>query len=62
MKAIDLSKQKALDDDSEAIQKINFTRNLNKGQNVNENTARFFIIEESKDTILDFSHRTVKVL
>ena len=26
------------------------------------NTTMFFIIDEAKNTVLDFSHRTVKVL
>ena len=59
---IDLSKQQALDSDPKAIQRINFTGNLNRGQNVNDNTTMFFIIEEVKETILEFSQGTVKVL
>ena len=62
MIATDLSKQQALDSDPKAIQRINFTGNLNRGQNVNDNTTMFFIIEEVKETILDFSQGTVKVL
>ena len=62
MIAIDLSKQQALDSDPKAIQRINFTGNLNRGQNVNDNTTMFFIIEEVKETILDFSQGTVKIL
>ena len=42
--AIDLSKQQALDADPKAIQQINFTGNLNRGQNVNNNTIMFLII------------------
>ena len=34
MKIIDLSKQQALDADSKAIQQTNFTRNLNRDENV----------------------------
>ena len=56
MIAIDLSKQQALDDDPKAIQQINFTRNLE------EESTIFFIIEEAKETVLDFSHGTVKVV
>ena len=48
--AIDLSKQQALDADPRAIQQINFTENLNR----DGNTKIFFIIEEEKETILDF--------
>ena len=62
MIAIDLSKQLALDSDPKAIQLIIFTGNLNWGQNVNDNTTMIFIIEEAKETILDFSQGTVKVL
>ena len=62
MIAIDLSKQQALDADPKAIQQINLTGNLNQAENVNDNTTMFFIIEEAKETILDFSHGTVKVL
>ena len=58
MIAIDLIKQQALDADSRAIQEINFTANLDRG----ENTTMFFIIEEAKETVLDFSQGIVKVL
>ena len=53
-----LSKQQGLDADPKAIQQINFTRNLER----NKNTTMFFIIEELKETILDFSKGIVKVL
>ena len=59
MIAIDLSKQQELNADPKAIQQINFTGNLNRGENVNDNTIMFFII---KETILGFSQGTVKVL
>ena len=36
---IDLSKQQALDGDPKAIQQINFTGNLNRGEDVNYNTV-----------------------
>ena len=58
MIAIDLSKQQALDTDPKAIQQINFTGNLSD----NNNKLMLFIIEEAKETILDFSQGTVKVL
>ena len=58
MIAIDLSKQQALDADPRAIQQINFTANLDR----DENTTIFFIIEEAKETVLDFSQGTIKVL
>ena len=47
MIAIDLSKQQALDANPKAIRQINFTGNLNRGENVYNNTS-FFIIEEAK--------------
>ena len=48
---IDLRKQQS---NLKVIQQINFTGNLNAGQNVNDNTTMFSIIEEAKETILDF--------
>ena len=56
--AIDLSKQQELDVDPRAIQQISFTANLDRGGN----TTMFFIIEEAKETIFEFSQGTVKVL
>ena len=47
----DLSKQQALDVDPRAIQQINFTGNLNG----DGNTTMFLILEEAKETILNFS-------
>ena len=58
MIAIDLSKQQVLDVDPKAIQQVNFTANLDR----NDNTAMFFIIEEGKETVFEFSQGTVKVL
>ena len=55
--AIDLSKQQKLDADPKAIQQINFTGNLDRA----EGSTMFFIIEEAKETVLDFSKGTVKV-
>ena len=60
MIAIDLSKQQALDADPKAIQQVNFTRNL--ARYLVENTIMFFMVEEAKRTVLDFSQGTVKVL
>ena len=58
MIGVDLSKQQALDADPKAIQQINFTANLDR-----EGTTRiYFILEEAKETILDFSQGIVKVL
>ena len=56
MIAIDLSKQQALDADPRAIQQINFTANLDRAGN----TTMFFIIEEAKETVLEFSQETAK--
>ena len=53
MIAIDLNKQQALDSDPKAIQQIHFTGNV-------ENKL-FFIIDQAKETVLDFSQGTVKV-
>ena len=58
MIAVDLSKQQALDADPRAIQQINFTANLDTAGN----TRVYFILEEAKETILDFLQGTVKVL
>ena len=58
MIAVDLSKQQALDADPRAIQQINFTANLDRARN----TIVYFILEEAKETILEFSQGTVKVL
>ena len=51
MITIDLSKQQALDADPRAIQQINFTANLDR----DGNTRIYFILEETKETVLDFS-------
>ena len=58
MIAIDLSKQQALDADPRAIQQISFTANLDRVGNA----TMFFIIGETKETVLDLSQGTVKVL
>ena len=54
--AIELSKQQALHADLKAMQQINVTGNLEN------NVKMSFIIEEAKETILDFSQGTVRVL
>ena len=56
--AIDLSKQQTLDADPTAIQQINFTANLDR----NEGSTMFFITEQAKETVFEFSQGTVKVL
>ena len=55
--AADLSKQKALDTDSRAIQQTIFT-----GQADDKALTVFYILEKSKETILEFSKGTTKVL
>ena len=60
MIAIDLTKQQVLNADPKAIHKISFAGIL--AQNGCENTTMFFIIEEAKETNLDFSQGTVTVL
>ena len=56
--AVYLSKQQALDADLKAIRQIHFTGNLDWA----ESTTILFIIEEAKDTIVDFSQGTMRVL
>ena len=56
--AADLSKQQALDADPKAIQQINFTANLYRAGN----TRFYFILEDVKETVFEFSQGTVKVL
>ena len=55
MIAVDLSKQQALDADPKATQQINFTANLDRAGN----TRIYFILEEARETVLDFSQGTV---
>ena len=55
---INLSKQQNLGSDPKAIHQINYTGNLYQ----DSNTDMFFITEEAKETTLDFSTGTVKVL
>ena len=58
MIAVNLNKQQALDADPTALQQINFTPNLDRASN----TRTYFILEETKETILNFSQGTIKVL
>ena len=46
-----------LDADPKAIQQIKFTANLNRA-----NTRFYFIFEEARETVFEFSQRTVKIL
>ena len=50
MIAVDLNKQQALDADPIAIQQNNFTANLDRAGN----TRFYFILEEAKETVLNF--------
>ena len=54
---IDLRKQEVLDADLEALQQINFNGNLERDRNM----QIFFIIEEEKEPVLDFSKGTERV-
>ena len=58
MIAVDSSKQQVLDADLKAIQQINFTENLDTA----ERMRFYFILEEAKETVFEFSKGTVKVL
>ena len=55
---MDLSKQQRLDANPKAIQQIDFTVNLEQ----DGKTIMLLIIEEMKETILDFLQGTFKVL
>ena len=59
--AADLSKQKALDTDSRAIQHIIFTGKI-KSTEENTRVIIYYILEQSKETMLEFSKGTTKVL
>ena len=50
------SNQEESNSDPKAIQQINFTENLDRA----EGSTMFFIIEEAKETVLDFSQGTAK--
>ena len=54
--AIDVSKQQKLHADPKGIQQINVTGNLEKDKSI------FFFTEDTKETILDFSKGTIKIL
>ena len=53
-----LTKQQAFDADLETKKQINFTGKLDQA----EDTKIVFILEEIKETILEFSQGTVRVL
>ena len=58
MIAVDLNRQNELEAVPRATQQINFTADLDRAGNI----TIFFIIEEAKETIFQFSQGTVKVL
>ena len=55
---VDLSKYQEVDADPKAIKQVNFAGNLYWPGN----KTMFFINEEAKEAILDFSRGTLKVL
>ena len=59
--AADLSKQKAVDADSRAIQQIIFTGKI-KSAVAYTKVIIYYILEQSKETMLQFSKGTAKVL
>ena len=59
--AADLTKQKALDANSRAIQQIIFTGKI-KSTVANTRVIIFYILEQSKETMLEFAEGTTKVL
>ena len=58
--AVDLSKQKSLDADSRAIQQIIFTCRI-KATEANARVILYYILEQSKETMLKFSKGTTKI-
>ena len=59
--AADLSKQKALDADSRAIQQIIFTGKIKAAED-NRRVIIYYILEQSQETMLEFAKGTTKVL
>ena len=59
--AAELSKQKALDADSRATQQIIFTGKIKATRN-NTRVIIYYILEQSKETILEFCKGATKVL
>ena len=59
--AVDLSKQKALDADSRAIQQTTFTGKI-KSTVANTRVIIYYILKQSKETMPQFSKGTTKVL
>ena len=59
--AIDLNKQKGLNADSRAIQQIILTGKIKATEN-NTRVIIYYILEKSKETMLEFSKGTTKAL
>ena len=59
--AVDLNKLKALDAESRAIQQIIFTGKV-KATEDNTRVIIYYILEKSKETMLEFSKGVTKVL
>ena len=59
--AADLSKRKALDADPKAIQQIIFTGKI-KATEADTRVIVYYILEKSRETTLQFSKETTKVL
>ena len=59
--AADLSKQKALDADTRAIQRITFTGKIKAAADCTR-VIIYYVLEQSKETMLEFSKGTTKVL
>ena len=55
-----MSKQKALDADSRAIQQIIFTGKI-KATEANTRVIIYYILEQSKETKLEFSKGTISI-
>ena len=55
MIVVDISKQQPLEADPKSIQQTNFTATLDRAGD----TRIYFILEETKETVLDFSQGTV---
>ena len=55
---LDIKTQEALDADPKALQEINFTGNISRA----EGEVVSFVIEQAKETVLDFSKGTMRVL
>ena len=59
--ADDLSKQKALEDDSRATEQINFTGKIESTE-ANTRVIIYYILEQSNETMLEFAIGTTEVL